>query len=472
MSQTYADELRADSSVIIIPIVAGPVVFLSLLAALVYFHLGLIAIWSYLVIAGLSAVSGRIGFRLAKQERQELGTTIFAVSHLVALGLLLFMTWQPWTPLPYLAGLLIIVVSMTVGPRAGFFIWGLASLIIITAVGLAGALTPLVFVQLLLPIGVNLLLAVAAFLSGLEWQTAVDSVSLLHRRAQQRRDELFAIQEEVTLANKKLHSLNRELDEARQLAESERDLRTRFMNNVSHELRTPLNAIVNFAHIMREGGCGPVTGRQHDYLGRIESSGWHLLSVLNDLLDMAQIQSGEFKLYLEPSNLKDICEEAMSSLRGLILDKENVELIREYPSQWPTVYIDEMRVKQALINMLGNAAKYTEEGHIALRIRPYPTEVQIIIEDTGMGIAPEYHDVIFQEFRQVDEQAARRRVGTGLGLPITRHLIERHQGTITVDSDVGQGTKFIITLPVLAETQAPIFEVGQAGDKMEPTLNR
>jgi signal transduction histidine kinase len=360
-------------------------------------------------------------------------------------------TWQPGSPLPYLAGLFIIVVSMTVGPRAGFLIWGFASLITILAVGLAGGLTPIVFVQLLLPIGVNLLLAVAAFLSGIEWETAVDSVSLLHRRAQQRRDELFAIQQEVTLANKKLHALNRELDEARQAAINERDLRTRFMNNVSHELRTPLNAIVNFAHIMREGGCGPVTGRQHDYLGRIESSGWHLLSVLNDLLDMAQIQSGEFKLYLEASDLYTICEEAMTSVRGLILDKEDVELIREYPRQWPTVYIDEMRVKQALINMLGNAAKYTEKGHIALRIRPFPHEVQIIIEDTGMGIAPEYHEAIFQEFRQVDEQAARRRIGTGLGLPITRHLIERHQGTLTVDSEVGQGTRFIITLPILDE---------------------
>ncbi|MFO7536683.1 MAG: ATP-binding protein [Chloroflexota bacterium] len=471
MSQTYADELRADSSLIIIPVITAPVVFLALLAAIAFFHLGFSAVWSYLLIASLSLVSGRVGFHLAKQERQDLGTTIFAVCHLIALGLLLFVTWQPWTPLPYLAGLLIIVVSMTVGPRAGFFIWGLASLVIITAVGVAGALTPQIFVQLLLPIGVNLLLAVVAFLSGIEWQTAVESVSVLHRRAQQRRDELFTVQEEITLANKKLHALNRDLDDARQLAESERDLRTRFMNNVSHELRTPLNAIVNFAHIMREGGCGPVTGRQHDYLGRIESSGWHLLSVLNDLLDMAQIQSGEFKLYFEPSNLQDICEEAMSSLRGLILDKENVDLIREYPKKWPIVHIDEMRIKQALINMLGNAAKYTEEGHIALRIRPYPTEVQIIIEDTGVGIAPEHHEVIFQEFRQVDEQAARRRIGTGLGLPITRHLIERHQGTITVESKIGQGTQFIIALPLLPEPPSSLLEANPAGDKIEPVLN-
>jgi signal transduction histidine kinase len=473
MNQPYADELRADSSLIIIPAVTAPVVFLTLLAAVAFFHEGLAAIWYYLVIVALTATSGRLGYYLAKNEQQMWGSSLFVVGHILALGLFLSQAWQPWSPLPYLAGLFVVIASMTVGPRAGFFIWGLASLVTILGVGLAGGLTPQGFLQLLVPIGVNLLLAVVAFLVSLEWETAVDSVSLLHRRAQERRDELFTIQEEVTFANKRLQSLNKELDEARQLAENERDLRTRFMNNVSHELRTPLNAIVNFAHIMREGGCGPVSERQYDYLGRIETSGWHLLGVLNDLLDMAQIQSGEFKLYFEPSNLQAICEEAMSSLRGLILDKPDLELVREYPQEWPIVHVDEMRIKQALINMLGNAAKYTESGHIALRIRPFSHEVQIIIEDTGVGIAPEYHDMIFQEFRQVDEKAARRRVGTGLGLPITRHLIERHQGTITVDSDVGQGTRFIISLPLpaAAETGDLLSQRNGRGDPIAAVTN-
>ena len=464
MSQTYADELRTDSSVLVIPTVTVPVVFLALLTA--PYQEGLGEFWPYIIVAMLTAAGGRLGYHLVQQEWRYWGILVFVFGHLLALGLFLMTNWQPWTPLPYLAGIFIVIVGMTVGPRTVFFVWGIASIIIIGAVGLAGVLTPLFFVQLLLPIGVNLLLAAAVFLSGVEWETAVEAASLLHRRAQQRRDELFHVQEEITLTNKKLEALNRDLEQARQAAEQERDLRTRFMNNVSHELRTPLNGIVNFAHIMREGACGPVTERQQDYLSRIESSGWHLLSVLNDLLDMAQIQSGEFRLYLEASNLKDICEEAMSSLRGLILDKENLQLLREYPQEWPTVYIDEMRIKQALINMLGNAAKYTEEGHIALRIRPFPNEVQIIIEDTGVGIAPEHHDVIFQEFRQVDEQAARRRIGTGLGLPITRHLIERHQGHIAVESDLGQGTKFIITLPI---SDPASLETNQTDDKMDAT---
>ena len=234
------------------------------------------------------------------------------------------------------------------------------------------------------------------------------------------------------------------------------------MNNVSHELRTPLNSIVNFAHILTLGGRGEVTDGQKDYLGRIEQSGWHLLTVLNDLLDMAQIESGEFKLHLEKTHLYHICEEAMTSTRGLLLEKDNeIELKREYPEVWPTVTVDQMRFKQSLINLLGNAAKYTEEGYIALRVIPKPDAILISVEDTGIGIPPEYHQAIFEEFRQVDETAARKRIGTGLGLPITKHLIERHGGTLNVRSAMGEGSTFTISLP-LHETEEtavlPILE--------------
>lgn len=266
------------------------------------------------------------------------------------------------------------------------------------------------------------------------------------------------------MTNGRLSFMNNQLDIARQDAVNERDLRTRFMNNVSHELRTPLNAIVNFAHILTLGGRGEVTDGQKDYLGRIEQSGWHLLNVLNDLLDMAQIESGEFKLHLEPTHLYHICEEAMTSTRGLLLDKENeIELIREYPEEWPAVNVDQMRFKQALINLLGNASKYTEEGHIALRVFPGEDEIKVAVEDTGIGIPPEYHQAVFEEFRQVDETAARKRIGTGLGLPITKHLIERHGGTLSITSAVGEGSTFTISLPMQVEKETetavvPILE--------------
>jgi signal transduction histidine kinase len=147
----------------------------------------------------------------------------------------------------------------------------------------------------------------------------------------------------------------------------------------------------------------------------------------------------------------------MKNLRGLILNQD-IQLIRDYPHEWPVVNVDRIRIKQALINLLGNAAKYTESGYIALRVQPEGDNVHIIVEDTGIGIAPEHYQAIFQEFRQVDESAARKRIGTGLGLPITRHLVERHEGQIVVESEAGKGSRFIITLPIVT-TSAPLPEV-------------
>jgi signal transduction histidine kinase len=216
---------------------------------------------------------------------------------------------------------------------------------------------------------------------------------------------------------------------------------------VSYELRTPLNAVVNFAHILAQGGQGEVNEAQADYLRRIEESGRQILQVLNDLLDMAQIESGEFRLYPEPVNLRQICEETVRYAQAVVLDKD-VAFIEDYPETWPCVNVDKVRLKQSLINLLRNAARHTERGHIALRVRPENGVVRLHVEDSGSGIDAHYQQMIFQEFRQVDEQAARRRIGTGLGLSLTRHVVERHGGTVTVDSAVGEGSTFTITLPV------------------------
>jgi signal transduction histidine kinase len=174
-------------------------------------------------------------------------------------------------------------------------------------------------------------------------------------------------------------------------------------------------------------------------------------------LDLALFDSGEDQLQPELTNLHEICEEAMSNTRGLILDKD-IQLIRDYPMDWPTVFVDKMRIKQSLINMLGNAAKYTESGHITLHIRTEDETLFLAVEDTGVGIASEHHQAIFQEFRQVDDTAARKRIGTGLGLPIARHLIERHEGTLSVVSRLGQGSTFTIALPIARQESESLVE--------------
>ncbi|MCA9917867.1 MAG: HAMP domain-containing histidine kinase [Anaerolineales bacterium] len=456
MNQAYSNELRADTASILIPLIAGATALGTMLLALTFETFT--DSWHLWLSVGLAVASGIVGWRYLNSEHAITGTFIFTAVHLIIFFLLLYNHWQPGSMIPYLFAILIIASSMFTKPSNGFVTWGVTAVFII--VGLSHhPQTPLTLTQNAAgPLFINLFVATAAYFSALEWQMAVESVSALHIKAQHRRDELFAIQEALRLANAKLHSANKESEEARQTAVAERDLRTRFMHQVSHELRTPINTIVNFAHILSRGELGAVSDRQIDYLGRIEKSGWHSMSVLNDLLDLAQMNAGEFRLKLELADLHAICEEAMTSVRSL-LNNPDIALVRDYPESWPQVLVDPQRFKQALLNLLGNAAKYTDSGQITLRVRSHDQTATFAIEDTGIGIPEEHFETVFQEFRQLDEMIARRRIGTGLGLPISRQLIEGHGGTIHLNSQVGQGSIFTITLP-LAKIHEPNGHAG------------
>ncbi len=452
MNQAYSQELRTDTTRILIPVLSAASVLTSLI--LTISSTSVTQVWHFWVIAVVAPLGGWVAWELLQRERVEASTDLFLIIQLGILSLLLYQEWQPGGAVPYFFGVIIIASSMFKRAETGLLTWGASSFIILVVAALKFGIAPETVAFISGPILVNLALAAIAYLSAMEWQYAVESVSDLHRNVQRRRDELFTIQEELQWTNAKLESTNRKLDRARQEALDERDIRTRFMNHVSHELRTPLNSIVNFAHIVRLGGRGTVTEGQIDYLERIEKSGWHLLSVLNDLLDMAQIQAGEFKLQLEVCDLHVLCEETMTTTRGLLLESE-VDLVRDYPEAWPSVIVDKMRLKQSLINLLGNAVKYTEEGAITLRVSVEGDEVYIAVQDTGIGIPPEHHESIFKEFHQVNESPARKRIGTGLGLPITKHLIERHGGRMYLESEPGKGSTFVIVLP-LAVTETPV----------------
>ncbi len=445
MSRTYSNELRADTAAILIPLISGATAVAALLAAVAdetfsnSWHL-----WLSIVLA---IVSGVLGWRFLKEDQATKGTVIFTAVHLLIFFLLILKSWTPGSLIPYLFAVLIIASSMFTQPDYGFITWGAATILIAIGVSRHVSETAILVPQIVGPIIVNLFIATAAYFSALEWQIAVESVSSLHIKAQQRRDELFAIQEELRQANGRLRSVNDALEIARETAVAERDLRTRFMNQVSHELRTPINTIVNFAHILAQGEMGNINAKQIDYLGRIEKSGWHSMSVLNDLLDLAQIEAGEFRLTRQIADLETVCEEAMTSVRSLLRNPE-IALVRDYPDKWPRVLVDPKRFRQALLNLLGNAAKYTDEGHIILRVRTFEHTATFVIEDSGIGIPEEHHETVFKEFRQLNETMARQRIGTGLGLPISRHLIEQHGGTLTLKSAVGQGSIFTITLPL------------------------
>ncbi|MFZ0544512.1 MAG: GAF domain-containing protein [Candidatus Promineifilaceae bacterium] len=259
---------------------------------------------------------------------------------------------------------------------------------------------------------------------------------------------LFAqIQEtltEIQEANNRL----RELDQ----------LKTQFLANMSHELRTPLNSIIGFSRVILKGIDGPITAEQEEDLTSIHSSGQHLLSLINDILDVARIEAGKMTLAYEYVDVKEMATSVNATVRGLVKDKD-IDLDWQIEEGLPPVEADAIRLRQILLNFLSNAAKFTETGCISLFIfQEGPYHIHIAIQDTGIGIAEEDFDLLFEAFEQVDSSVTRSFGGTGLGLPITKKLVELHQGQVWVESEVGHGSVFHVMLPLsqsLADIEFP-----------------
>jgi signal transduction histidine kinase/CheY-like chemotaxis protein len=241
-----------------------------------------------------------------------------------------------------------------------------------------------------------------------------------------------------------------EAHEARQVAEQANQMKSRFLANMSHELRTPLNSIINFTRILAAGMRGPVSEEQLDYLNRVHASGEHLLNLINDILDLSKIEAGRMELHRELCQFGPLIHSTMSTATGLIRDKP-IELHQEIAPDLPLVNIDKTRIRQVLLNLLSNAAKFTEAGSITVRVEAAPPGLVVHVSDTGIGISPEKLDLIFEEFRQADEGSERGYEGTGLGLAICRRLIEMHGGTISVASTPGEGTTFSFSLPAVGK---------------------
>ncbi len=278
-----------------------------------------------------------------------------------------------------------------------------------------------------------------------------------YRRAEERADELWQSQESLRKAlakqdwlNEQLRLSNLSLEQAREAAEEANRLKTQFVANMSHELRTPLNSIINFTRIVMDGYAGPVTEEQTTYLGYVRYAGEHLLGLINDILDLAKIEAGKLEVHIAPLDLHPLLDGVMSTAVGLTRDK-GVILQKIVPPDLPLVIADERRVRQVLLNLLSNAAKFTDEGKITLQAEVKGAYVQISVADTGIGIAPEHFSRVFEEFRQVDERVARRVGGTGLGMPISKKLVEMQGGEMWFESEVGVGSTFYFTLPIARE---------------------
>jgi len=279
--------------------------------------------------------------------------------------------------------------------------------------------------------------------------------------------EVIAANLGVALENARLYQSA--IETAERLAEVDR-LKSQFLANMSHELRTPLNSIIGFSRVILKGIDGPLTDMQRTDLQTVYESGQHLLNLINDILDISKIEAGKMEIVFEEVNLQEIIKGVMSTAIGLVKDKP-IELQHSVPPDLPVIRADGRRVRQVLLNLVSNAAKFTEQGFIRVEAMTAGDEVIVSVADSGIGIPPEKQKSIFEPFTQVDASSTRRAGGTGLGLSICKSFVELHGGRIWVESTVGVGSTFYFALPVQGpppvEGRGPVEGVAVPAEKAE-----
>jgi signal transduction histidine kinase len=254
----------------------------------------------------------------------------------------------------------------------------------------------------------------------------------------------FATQSALAIQNARLF---REIaDKSRQLEAASRH-KSEFLANMSHELRTPLNAIIGFSEVLAEKMFGDVNDKQAEYLQDILESGRHLLSLINDILDLSKIEAGRMELEPAAFDLPSAIENALILVRERA-SRRAIRLGSTIDTRLGMISGDERKVKQVLLNILSNALKFTPEGgRIDIDARLHADRAEVSVTDTGVGIAPGDQEAVFEEFRQVGA-TDKKAEGTGLGLALSRRFIELHGGQISVQSEIGHGSTFTFTLPV------------------------
>ena len=262
----------------------------------------------------------------------------------------------------------------------------------------------------------------------------------------------FAAQSALAIQNARLfHEIE---DKSRQLEVASQH-KSQFLANMSHELRTPLNAILGYTELMVDGACGEPSEKMLGILKRLEANGKHLLGLINDVLDLSKIEAGQLVLELSEYSVQDIAQTVRSTLEPLAADKKlgfKVEVAPDLPPGRG----DGRRLTQVLINLVGNAIKFTDAGEVVIKATASDGSFHLSVRDTGPGISAADQTKLFQEFQQADNAITRKKGGTGLGLAISKRIIEMHGGRIWVNSIVGQGSTFSFTLPVIVEQQVNI----------------
>ncbi len=261
----------------------------------------------------------------------------------------------------------------------------------------------------------------------------------LEKLVEERTDELARKNIELNQSNIRLQEMDR--------------LKSVFLASMSHELRTPLNSIIGFTGVMLQGMAGEINDEQRKQLSIVKSSATHLLSLISDVLDISKIEAGKVELSTEEFKLGDVLKDVAQTFSSMAEDK-GLKLEMEGPED-VVIFSDRRRVKQALMNLVGNAVKFTDSGTVKIAAEgPVEGSINIRISDTGVGIKEEDMGKLFEPFQQVDVSLTKRYEGTGLGLYLTRKLIDLLSGDVTAKSTYGKGSEFTVTLPLRFKNNA------------------
>jgi len=286
---------------------------------------------------------------------------------------------------------------------------------------------------------VEISLSPVQFEDGFRVSAIIRDVSERHHVEEKLRAIQFAYTAELAAKNQELEIRNEEVERANRL-------KSEFLSGMSHELRTPLHTIIGFAELLEEQTEGSLNEKQQRFIRHIHRDSQHLLALINDVLDLSKIESGRLELQKSVFPLAEALEETISSLRP----RAQAKLIQiEIDVRGAiNLYADRLRFKQILYNLLSNAVKFTKErGRVWVRASASDSEVEVCIGDTGIGIAASEHESVFDKFYQVGQRQAGGHEGTGLGLAITRHLVEQHGGSVRLESEVGEGSRFTFMIP-------------------------
>ncbi|MDO8745801.1 MAG: ATP-binding protein, partial [Candidatus Brocadiaceae bacterium] len=261
------------------------------------------------------------------------------------------------------------------------------------------------------------------------------------------------LQDLNVLLEKRVEERTDALQKANIALEKANRLKSEFLATMSHELRTPLNAIIGFAEVLRDDVVGTLSAEQKEYLDDIHGSGQHLLNMINSILDLSKIEAGKLELHYEAFPVKEVINEVLNTITGFS-NKKGIRIHTHIDEDIPSITVDKVKFKQIMFNLLSNAVKFTpENGRVTINASLMNQHIQIAVSDTGIGIKSEDMDKIFEAFRQIDASYARSYEGTGLGLTLTKRLVELHGGKIRVISEFGKGSTFTFTLPIKPQTK-------------------